>query len=156
MTTPQKTVTTENKHTVSIPEHGDVKVITKTTTRPGRRPKVTVLLDTDEFARDQVNGFVSFLREHAIVGLAVGFIIGTQAQTVVKQLVSSFIDPTFSLLFGEHLADRQFTLHFFGHSGDYKWGAMAFALLNLVFVLLSIYILIKVLKLDKLDKPKTD
>jgi hypothetical protein len=32
---------------------------------------------------------------------------------------------------------------------------MVYSLLNLIVVLATIYILIKVLKLDKLDKPKT-
>ena len=40
---------------------------------------------TDEVVRDQVNGFVGFIREHAIVGLAVGFIIGTYINTTTKK-----------------------------------------------------------------------
>ncbi|PIZ62996.1 hypothetical protein COY17_01460, partial [Candidatus Saccharibacteria bacterium CG_4_10_14_0_2_um_filter_52_9] len=45
----------------------------------GRKPKVSVVVGntTDEF----VGGFVDFLREHAVVGLAIGFVIGVQAQT---------------------------------------------------------------------------
>src|SRR3954465_8948007 len=53
-----------------------------------------------------VGGFVNFLREHAVVGLAVGFVIGLQAQTLVRQLVDSFITPAFTLFFGQALKDR--------------------------------------------------
>src|SRR5579863_4219878 len=48
----------------------------------------------------QVGGFVNFLREHAIVGLAVGFVLATQVQSVVKQLINSFIEPLFQLITG--------------------------------------------------------
>lgn len=112
--------------------------------------KVTVLLDADDIVREQVGGFVNFVREHAIVGLAIGFIIGTQAQTVIKQLVDSFITPLLGVLFGSSLKSQTFVL-----SGEkFTWGAMIYALINLLFVLAAIYALIKIFKLDKLDKPK--
>ncbi len=132
----------------------------KTTTLAGkgskaRRPNVTVLLDTDDLVKEQVGGFIDFLREHAIVGLAVGFVIGQQAQGVIKQLVASFVDPTIQLFFGgAKLSERTVTLHLFVNEAKFGWGAMIYSLLNLVFVLATIYILIKVLNLDKLDKPK--
>jgi large-conductance mechanosensitive channel len=116
--------------------------------------QVTVLLDADDVVREQVSGFVNFVREHAIVGLAVGFIVGQQAQGVVKQLVSSFIDPTLNLLIGQKLADLKFTVHLGDHSGTYPWGAMIVVLLNLLFVLVAMYLLIKIFNLDKLDKKK--
>jgi hypothetical protein len=64
----------------------------------GRKPKSKV--PTVVMQPPGVTGFIDFLREHAIVALAVGFVIGTQVQSVVKQLVASFISPAFSLLFG--------------------------------------------------------
>lgn len=120
-----------------------------------RGRSVTVLLDSDDIVKEQVNGFVTFLREHAIVGLAVGFVVGAQSQAVVKQLIASFIDPAFQLFFGgARLSERTFTLHLWNNSANFGWGGMVYALLNLLFVLAIIYALIKLLKLDKLDKPK--
>ena len=104
--------------------------------------------DTDDLVLDQVGGFVTFIREHAVVGLAVGFIVGAQAQTVVKQLVTSFIDPILKLVFGTNLPKAKFSYN----GADFTWGAMLYALINLIFVLAAIYALIKLLKLDKLDK----
>ena len=118
-----------------------------------RRPRNVddIIINTEDAAREQALGFVNFLRENAIVGLAVGFIVGTQAQGVVKQLVASFIDPLIILMFGGvKLADRKLTIG----GADFTWGAMVNALINLLFVLLAIYALIKIFKLDKLDKPK--
>jgi len=101
-----------------------------------------------------VSGFLDFLREHAVVSLAVAFVIGLQSQTLVKQLVSSFIDPLFKLLFGQALSQYTFVLHFHGRSADFSWGAFAYGLLNFLFVLAAVYAIVKILGLDKLDRPK--
>jgi large-conductance mechanosensitive channel len=120
--------------------------------RSKRGEPKTVVKVTQEI--NPVGGFVDFLREHAIVGLAVGFAIGTQAQTLVKQLVTSFIDPAFSLLFGKALQVRTFTWHFRSHTGIFGWGAFVYSLLDFIFVLAAIYAIINFFNLDKLDKPK--
>ena len=100
-----------------------------------------------------VGGFVAFLRDYAVVGLAVGFVIGLQAQNLVKQLVSSFIDPAFQLLFGQALNQRTFVMEFHGRVQSFTWGAFIYGLLNFLFVLAAIYILVKFFSLDKLDRP---
>lgn len=101
-----------------------------------------------------VLGFVNFLREHAIVGLAVGFVIGTQVQTVVKQFITSFIDPLFKLLLpgDQALSARTFRLYFDGRHADFGWGAAVYVLLDFLFVAVTIYVVIKIFKLDRLDK----
>jgi large-conductance mechanosensitive channel len=114
---------------------------------------VTVLYEADDVVREQFGGFVNFVREHAIVGLAVGFIIGQQAQGVIKQLIASFIDPTFKFLFGQTLSGLKFHIGHGSHAAVYSWGDMVQVLLNLLFVLVTIYVLIKIFNLDKLDKP---
>jgi large-conductance mechanosensitive channel len=133
------------------PEKLEVKAHIKSGKMRGR--KVTVLLDADDLVKEQVGGFVNFVREHAIVGLAVGFIIGQQAQGVIKQLVDSFMTPVLTLLFGNNLKALTFNAYLFGHTATFTWGAMMYVLINLIFVLATIYILIKIFKLDKLDKP---
>src|SRR5581483_541305 len=102
---------------------------------PNRR-KTTV-----EVATRPVGGFVEFLRERAVVGLAVAFVLGTQVQTVVKQLISSFVDPLFQLLFSGNkaLSTRTFTLHFDGRYANFGWGALAYTLIDFLFVAFAIY-----------------
>lgn len=115
--------------------------------------KVTVLLDADDVVREQVDGFLQFLRERAIVGLAVGFVVGTQAQGVVKQLIDSFITPGINLIIGgASLSERQFHLSLFHNTESFAWGKMVLILINLVVVLATIYALVKIFHLDKLDK----
>lgn len=113
--------------------------------------KVKKIIESDS---NPANGFVGFLRENAVVGLAVGLVIGTQVQSVVKQLIASFIDPLFQLVFGQALSQRTVSTHFNGRTANFTWGEFVYVLIDFVFVLSAVYLIIKVLKLDKLDKPK--
>lgn len=141
------------KKLIETPEGQPNKVEMKAQVKAGKMKghKVTVLLDADDVVLDQVHGFVDFLRDNAIVGLAVGFVAGLQAQAVVKSLIDSFITPALQMVFGADLQKQQFHSNFL-HGGNFAWGKMVYALLNLVVVLLVIYALIKIFKLDKLQK----
>ncbi|HSX45378.1 MAG TPA: MscL family protein [Candidatus Saccharimonadia bacterium] len=105
-----------------------------------------------EVPNEFATGFVNFLKHNAVVGVAIGFVIGLQAQTLVKQLIASFIDPLFNLVFGEALSARQFHITFHGRTQAFTWGAFVYALLSFIFVLASIYAIYKLFKLDKLEK----
>jgi large-conductance mechanosensitive channel len=118
-----------------------------------RPPHVTVLLESDELVREQVGGFVQFLRERAVVGLAVGFIIGLQAQALVRQMVDSFLTPLLTVWF-QDLSERQFTLHTGSTPVALTWGKFVYALITFLFVLLFVYLVVKIFRLDKIDKPK--
>src|ERR1039458_8554709 len=66
----------------------------------------------------QVGGFVDFLREQSVVGLAIGLVLGTQAKALVDQLMASFINPLTGLLLPGRgtLKQKMFTMHFSGKS----------------------------------------
>lgn len=119
------------------------------TVKPAAKKKTSVVVATKPFG-----GFVEFLRERAVVGLAVAFVLGTQIQTVVKQLIASFIDPMFQLLFSGNkaLSNRTFTLHFDGRFANFGWGALVYTFIDFIFVAFAIYAVIKFFQLDKLDK----
>lgn len=101
-----------------------------------------------------VGGFKTFLREHAVVALAIGFVVATQVQALAKQLISSFINPSFKLLFGQKLSNRTFTWHFHGRSADFGWGKFVYGLLDVLFVLVVIYLVVRLFKLEKMENPK--
>jgi large-conductance mechanosensitive channel len=133
----------------------ETSTITVETKKGARKPTIHVITDTDDIVREKMSGFFGFLRERAVVGLAVGFVVATQVQGVAKALISGFIDPLFTLLFGgDELSKRHFTLHFHHHHADFGWGSVVYALLDFLFVVAAIYAIIKLFKLDKLDKPK--
>ncbi|HET8709133.1 MAG TPA: MscL family protein [Candidatus Saccharimonadales bacterium] len=103
---------------------------------------------------EPVHGFVEFLRERAIVGLAIGFVVATQVQGVVKQLIASFLDPLSQLLFGAKLSSQEFVAHLGSHETKFLWGSFIYTLIQFFVVVITIYAIVKFFKLDKLDKPK--
>jgi large-conductance mechanosensitive channel len=140
------------RNTQQVTSSGAIRFEVPTSTR--QRPKVIASPDLSDI--HPVSGFLEFLREHSVVSLAIAFVIGLQSQTLVKQLVASFIDPLFKLLFGQALSLRTFTLHFHGRTANFSWGSFAYGLLNFLFVLGAVYAIVKILNLDKLDKSKTE
>lgn len=106
----------------------------------------------------QVHGFVNFLREQSVVGLAIGLVLGTQAKVLVDQLIASFVNPLVGLLLpGEGtLKDKVFTLDLNGKVAAFGWGAFVISLLTFVVVAAVVYFVFKGLKLDRLDKQKEE
>lgn len=113
---------------------------------------VTVLFDTDDVIRAQAGGFANFLREYAVVGLAVGFIAGQQANTVVKQLVASFVDPWVQILFGQNLSSWAGHFHHDNTTVLVPWGLFVYDIIEFFLVLLVVYAVVKLFRLDKFRK----
>lgn len=143
----------KNEKEVQAKKPRRARTVTIESARTGKS-KVIVVPAPDDFAREQVGGFVNFLKERGVVGLAVGFIIGLQAQTLMKQLVDSFLTPTLNLIMGQNIMSRKFVIATGGEPIEFTWGKFVYALVNFLFVVFAIYIIIKLFKLDKLDKPK--
>lgn len=119
------------------------------TSRGRKRPTAVVV----EVVRP--DGFIGFLREHAVVGLAVGLVIGTQLKAIVDSLNNSFISPLFGLLFdGGALNKQTSVVHWHGREATLGWGIVVYQIIDFIFVMAVIYALIKIFKLDKLDQPK--
>ena len=105
----------------------------------------------------QLGGFVSFLREQAVVGLAIGIVIGSQVQAIAKALVTDFINPVIALVMpgSGDLANKAVYLHRpDAPAQKIMWGDFVSNLLSFVILVAVIYFVIKGLKLDKLDKKK--
>ena len=136
--------------TVKIASGPNIRFEEASSKRRSAPRRVTISIIPDEL----VGGFVNFLRSHTIVTLAVGFIIATQAQTMVRQLVDSFITPTYQLFFKGSLAKDAVTWHLGSNSANFLWGMFVNDLLDFMFVLVAIYLIIRFFRLDKLDIPK--
>lgn len=105
-----------------------------------------------------IGGFVNFIREKGVVGLAVGLALGTAATGVVTQIVNAVITPTVSLLIGERgLKGLNFVIK---RAADgtpvvtYAVGDLIDALIKFLAVAAVIYFVVMGLKLDRLDKKK--
>lgn len=99
-----------------------------------------------------LQGFIDFVRQQGVIGLAVGLVLGTAAKEVVDSIVKSFIDPLLGLLLprADNLADASF---FIGKS-EFMYGAFLSVLIKFLSVAAVIYFIVHGLKLDKLDKKK--
>lgn len=101
-------------------------------------------------------GFMDFVREQGVVGLAVGLVLGTQVKALVDQMVASFINPLLGLILPGKgtLAQKTFSLSWGDKTADFGYGAFIAVLISFLTVAAIIYMVVKGLKLDKLDKKK--
>ena len=102
-------------------------------------------------------GFINFVREQGVIGLAVGLAIGTAAGASVKQIVDGFINPIVGFLIGGiDLANLKWIVVGSDAAGKgglvISWGAILSSLITLTATAFVIYWLIHMAKLDKLDK----
>jgi large conductance mechanosensitive channel len=97
-----------------------------------------------------MKGFMNFIREQGVVGLAVGFILGGAISKVVASLVSDIINPLLGLVLGS--AEGLQTASFKVGSASIVWGNFISVLIDFLVIALVVYFGVKWLKLDKLDK----
>lgn len=105
-------------------------------------------------------GFVTFVRQQGVVGLAVGLAVGTAAGAAVKQIVDGFINPIVGFIIGgvdlTQLKWVVIAVNKHGKGGlAFSWGAILSAIITLLATAFVIYWLVHIAKLDRLDKPKS-
>lgn len=99
-----------------------------------------------------MKGFIKFIREQGVVGLAVGFILGGAVAKIVSSVVTDLINPLIGLLLGKLGNLDQAYLQIGG--SKLMWGNFISTLIDFVIIALVVYFGVKLLKLDKLDKKK--
>ena len=97
-----------------------------------------------------MNGFMHFIREQGVVGLAVGFILGGAVSEVVGSLVTDIINPVLGIFLksAENLQTATLSLA----SAELLVGNFVMVLIDFLVVALVVYYGVKKLGLDKLDK----
>jgi large conductance mechanosensitive channel len=122
-----------------------------------RERALAARLKAKEKGAAHAGGFMTFIREQGVVGLAVGLAIGTAAGDTVRKLVEGFISPVVQFLIGSHAGLEAATWHFtiFHRSADFKWGAFVSSAIALLATALVVYWLVHVLRLDRLDRKKS-
>lgn len=104
-----------------------------------------------------LQGFVDFIREQGVVGLAVGLILGVAAKSVVDSLVANIFNPLLGLLYGGgDFSAKYACLKTIDGACASKLGYGSFinSVISFIIVAGVVYLAIKGLKLDKLDKKK--
>ena len=97
-----------------------------------------------------MKGFLDFVREQGVVGLAVGFILGGAVSAVVKSLVEDVVNPILGLALGKAQGLMEAT--FMVGSATVKYGSLISTLINFLVVASVVYFGVKALGLDKLDR----
>lgn len=104
--------------------------------------------------RKHATGFIEFIREQGVVGLAIGFILGAAVAKVVSALVSDIINPLIGILLGSTAGLKEASITVAGAKlmiGDFISVLIDFAIIAGV-----VYMLVKILRLDRLDRKKDD
>jgi large conductance mechanosensitive channel protein len=104
-----------------------------------------------------ISGFMDFIRQQGVVGLAVGLVIGVQVKALVDQIVASFINPLLGLVLPGQgdLSKKTFTVYLNNKSAIFAYGSFLNVLISFLTVAAVIYLVVRGLKLDKIDKPKS-
>lgn len=96
-----------------------------------------------------MKGFVDFVREQGVVGLAVGFILGGAVAKVVASLVADIINPIIGAFLGNvALSENEAIIA----GVAIKWGSFLTTLIDFGVIAAVLYFGVKWLGLDKLDK----
>lgn len=99
-----------------------------------------------------MKGFMTFVREQGVVGLAVGFILGGAVSKVVASLVEDIINPVLGVTLGAagNLSEASFAVG----GAEIMWGSFISVVIDFLVIALVVYYGVKKLGLDKLDKKK--
>lgn len=99
-----------------------------------------------------MTGFLNFIREQGVVGLAVGFILGGAVSKVVAGLVTDIINPILSVALGAAGGLKAASLEI--GTVSILWGDFVSVLIDFVVIALVVYFGVKLIGLDKIDKKK--
>lgn len=99
-----------------------------------------------------MKGFIDFIREQGVVGLAAGFILGGAVSKVVSAFVSDVVNPVLGMALGatEELKTASFEIG----SAKILYGDFVAVAIDFVVIALVVYFGIRILGLAKLDKKK--
>jgi len=122
------------------------------------KPKVSRVAAVKSRGSKHANGFIEFVREQGVIGLAIGFVIGAAAATLVKSLIDNVVMPPIGILLGSADGLKGLKVSLGMHDGKeaiLHYGVFLNDLVNFLILALAIYIVVRVLRLDRLDKKKS-
>jgi len=99
-----------------------------------------------------MKGFIDFIREQGVVGLAVGFILGGAISKVTSALVTDIINPILSFVLGSTQGFKSASIDL--GSSKILYGDLIGVVVDFIAIALVVYFGVKMIGLDKLDKKK--
>lgn len=103
--------------------------------------------------KEKMKGFLDFIREQGVIGLAVGFILGGSVSKVVSSLVNDIINPALGIVLGVAGDLKDYALVV--GNARIAWGNFIATVIDFAIIAMVVYFGIKGLGLDRLDKKKS-
>lgn len=101
-----------------------------------------------------IRGFIDFIRERGVVGLAIGFMLGGAISKVVSAFVSDIINPIISGIIGSAEGLREASIKVGEH--QILWGDFTVVMIDFIVIAFVVYFGFRILGLEKLDKKKEE
>ena len=118
-----------------------------------------IVVAAEKTVGKQVGGFVTFIREQGVVGLAVGLVLGTAVTAAVRSLIDNIVMPPLGYILGSAEGLKGVKV-FIGTTGPndkptyLMTGQFLNDLINFLIIALVVYLVVHILGFDKLDKKK--
>jgi large conductance mechanosensitive channel len=100
--------------------------------------------------QNQLQGFVEFIRNQGVVGLAIGFILGGSVSKVVSAIVTDIVNPLLGLALGS--VDGLKAASFKVAGATVMYGDFLSTLIDFLVIATVVYVGVKIVGIDKLDK----
>ena len=97
-----------------------------------------------------MKGFIDFIRNHSVVGLAVGFILGGAISRVASAMTADILYPLLGSAISSFKGIESFTVDVLG--SKVLIGHFIGVLLDFMILLLVVYLILRMLGLDRLYK----
>ena len=104
-------------------------------------------------------GFIDFVREQGVVGIGVGFVVGTAATALVKSFVGNMITPLIGVATGGiDFSKKAICLNSVNGvcKNPLDYGQVISDFITFLAILGVVYVIVRRLKLESLDKKKDD
>jgi large conductance mechanosensitive channel len=115
-------------------------------------------VEVEKMVKRPLVGFLEFIREQGVVGLAIGLTMGTAVTVLVNSIVTNIVNPLIGLLLpgSGSLNSKYICLNTVEGvcTNKLNWGIVLSSFISFVTIAAIIYFVVKGLGLDKLDKKK--
>jgi large conductance mechanosensitive channel len=99
-----------------------------------------------------MKGFINFIREQGVVGLAVGFILGGAVSKVVTAFITDMINPLLGIALG--VVGELKTASISVAGANIMYGDFLGVLVDFTVIAAVVYFGVRMMGLDKIDKKK--
>lgn len=98
----------------------------------------------------KMKGFINFIREQGVIGIAIAFIIGGGVLKLITAFVQDIISPIIALMFGniDNLSNAYIQIG----AAKIMWGNFVMVSIDFIILSFTVYMIFVILGLNKLDK----